>query len=165
MKLSFKDLKFILEALEHLLSRYDTRLKEIEDLEEYDDEASDLGNDYLFVESLKLEIEKNINNNESSNHDALYQLLAARNCSVDINPTEQPSIIITNEQLSSINNNNESINHDFMFLMPQAEDSPNLESIIQSTSSLSINERLLLVEAITKSIRKEPNLTTGLNLI
>ncbi|MBW4533743.1 MAG: hypothetical protein KME09_07370 [Pleurocapsa minor HA4230-MV1] len=115
MKLSFKDIKFILEALEHLLSRYDTRLKEIEDLEEYEEEASDLGNDYLFLESLKLEIEKNIHNNESSNHD-------------------------------------------FIISMSQATEPQNLEFIIQSTLSLSINERLLLVEAITQSIRKEAKL-------
>jgi hypothetical protein len=33
-----------------------------------------------------------------------------------------------------------------------------LESLTESTLQLSINERLLLVEAITQSIRKETNL-------
>jgi hypothetical protein len=131
MKLSFKDLKFILEALEHLLNRYNTRLKEIEDLEEYEEEASGLGNDYLFLESLKLEIEKNINNNKSTNHDVLSQLLELQDL------VESPSIA----QLSM--KKNELTDYD---------------SIIQSTSNLSINERLLLVEAISQSIRKEGNL-------
>ncbi|NJL52159.1 MAG: hypothetical protein HC930_07940 [Hydrococcus sp. SU_1_0] len=112
MKFSFKDLKFILEALEHLLIKYDHRLKEIEDIEEYEDEASDLDNDYLFVESLKTEIEKSISQHELAEYDVSSQT-----------PVTQ-----------------------------------NLESIIESTSQLSINERLLLVEAITQSIRKESSL-------
>lgn len=112
MKLSFKDIKFILEALERLLSQYDRRLQEIEDLEEYEDEASDLDNDYLFVESLKLEIAKSIHQNESVDYDISSETLATQN----------------------------------------------LKSTIKSASKLSINERLLLVEAITQSIRKETNL-------
>ena len=112
MKLSFKDFKFILEALEHLLSRYDNRLQEIEDLEEYEDEASDLENDYLFVKSLKSSIEKSVSQNELLDYDV---------------PSEKAV-------------------------------TPNLESLIKSTSQISINERLLLVEAITQSIRKETNL-------
>ncbi len=111
MKFSFKDLKFISEALENLLNKYDRRLKEIEDIEKYEDEASDLDNDYLFVESLKQEIEKSISQNQS------------------------------------VNFNNSSL-----------KDIQNLESIIKSASQLSVNERLLLVEAITQSIRKESNL-------
>lgn len=106
MNLSFKDFKFIIEALEHLLSKYNYRLKEIEDLEEYEDEASDLNNDYLFLESLTLEIKQNLNQNE----------------------------------------------------LTDVSDSPTLESVIGSASKLSINERLLLVEAITQSIRKETDL-------
>ena len=112
MNLSFKDLKFILEALKHLLSRYDTRLKEIENLEEHEDEASDLGNDCLFLESLKSEIEENIAKNNSIEHG----------------------------------------------VSSKSKDSNNLESLIKYSSHLSINERLLLVEAITQSIRKETNL-------
>lgn len=111
MKFSFKDLKFISKSLENLLNKYDRRLKEIEDIEECEDEASDLDNDYLFVESLKQEIEKTINQNKL----------------VDSNDS---SLIVKQ----------------------------NLESIIRSASHLSINERLLLVEAITQSIRKESNL-------
>ena len=64
MKFSFKDLKFISEALENLLNKYDRRLEKIEDIEECEDEASDIDNDYLFVESLKQEIEKNISQNQ-----------------------------------------------------------------------------------------------------
>lgn len=60
MNLSFKDTKFILEAINHLLERYNSRLSQIEELEEYEDEASNLENDSMFLESLKLEIEKTI---------------------------------------------------------------------------------------------------------
>jgi hypothetical protein len=112
MKLSFKDFKFILEALEDLLSKHDNRLKEIEDLEEYEDEASDLENDYLFAESLKSLIDKSINQNEL----------------LDYEVSSEKTVVT------------------------------NLESILKSTSHLSINERLLLVEAITQSIRKETEL-------
>ena len=114
MKFSFKDLKFISEALEGLLNKYDRRLQEIEDIEECEDEVSDLDNDYLFVESLKQEIEKIISQNKSTN-------------------SNYSSPIVKQ----------------------------NLESIIKSASHLSINERLLLVEAITQSIRKESNLIAG----
>lgn len=111
MKFSFKDLKFISQALENLLNKYDSRLEEIEDIEECEDEASDLDNDYLFVESLKKEIEKSIS---------------------------QKQLVDSNNSLPTVEQN--------------------LESIIKSASHLSINERLLLVEAITQSIRKESNL-------
>ena len=111
MKLSFKDLKFISEALENLLNKYDRRLKEIEDIEECEDEASDLDNDYLFVESLKQEVEKSITQNKS-----VY-----------------------------LDNSPPTVKQD-------------LESVIKSSSQLSVNERLLLVEAITQSIRKESSL-------
>ena len=112
MNLSFKDSKFILEAINHLLEQYNSRLSQIEELEEYEDEASDLGNDSMFLESLKSEIERNIDREEPININALSN-------------TESPKT---------------------------------LESLTESTLQLSINERLLLVEAITQSIRKETNL-------
>ena len=112
MNLSFKDLKFILEGIDLLLSQYNSRLSKIEDQEEYEDEASDLGNDSMFLEFLKSEIEQNIDRGKKIN------------LSVSSN-TESPKT---------------------------------LESLTKSTLQLSINERLLLVEAITQSIRKETNL-------
>ena len=112
MNLSFKDLKFILEAINNLLSQYNSRLEEIEDLEEYEDEASDLGNDFMFLESLKSEIEQNIDRSEKIN----------------------------------------------LSVSSRTESPKTLESLTESTLQLSINERLLLVEAITQSIRKETNL-------
>ena len=113
MNLSFKDSKFILKAINHLLNQYNSRLSQIEELEEYEDEASELENDSMFLESLKLEIEKTIER-------------------------EEPI------KLNNVDSNIES---------PK-----NLESLTESTLQLSINERLLLVEAITQSIRKETNL-------
>ncbi|WP_019505533.1 hypothetical protein [Pleurocapsa sp. PCC 7319] len=112
MNLSFKDLKFMLEAINHLLSQYNGRLAQIEDQEEYEDEASDLGNDCMFLESLKSEIEQNLNRGE------------------------QISLSVSSK----------------------TESPKTLESLTESILQLSINERLLLVEAITQSIRKETNL-------
>ncbi len=112
MNLSFKDLKFILESIDRLLNQYNTRLEKIEDSEEHEDEVSDLANDCMFLESLKSEIELNMN---------------PRN-TVD----------------SSVSS--------------QTKSTETLESLTESTLQLSINERLLLVEAITQSIRKETNL-------
>ena len=112
MNLSFKDIKLILEAINHLLNQYNSRLEKIEDKEEYEDEASDLSNDSMFLECLKSEIEQNLDKGEK------ISLTVSSN-------TESPKI---------------------------------LESLTELTLKLSINERLLLVEAITQSIRKETNL-------
>lgn len=112
MNLSYKDTKFILEAINNLLNKYNSRLEQIEDQEEYEDEAADLSNDSMFLESLKSEIEHNLNRGESIN------ISGASN-------TESPKT---------------------------------LEYLSESILKLSINERLLLVEAITQSIRKETNL-------
>jgi hypothetical protein len=112
MNLSFKDTKFIIEAIDYLLEKYDRRLVEIEDDEDSEDEASDLGNDKMFLESLKSEIEHTIETRKNLN--------------------------LANE--------------------PQVESSTSLEKISKLTLQLSIDERLLLVEAITQSIRKESNL-------
>ncbi|WP_319422627.1 hypothetical protein [Pleurocapsa sp. FMAR1] len=112
MNLSYKDLKFILESIDLLLNQYNTRLEKIEDSKEHEDEASDLANDCMFLESLKSEIEQNIN--------------------------------AENIVYSSVSS--------------QTKSKETLESLTESTLQLSINERLLLVEAITQSIRKETNL-------
>lgn len=61
MNLSFKDTKFIIEALNNLINKYNQRLEEIENNDRYDDEASELGNDALFLESLRTELENNLN--------------------------------------------------------------------------------------------------------
>jgi hypothetical protein len=46
MNLSFKDLRFIIKAIEHQINAYQERLQVIEDVDE--DEAADLGNDIKF---------------------------------------------------------------------------------------------------------------------
>jgi hypothetical protein len=50
MNLSFKDLRFIIKAIEHQINAYQERLQVIEDVDE--DEAADLGNDIKFLELL-----------------------------------------------------------------------------------------------------------------
>jgi hypothetical protein len=113
MNLSFKDTKFIIEALNHLQTAYNKRLSEIEDFEEYEDEASELGNDILFLESLLTELEKSLNENKT------YSLLT----------------------LSNIHRQKEKATYD--------------DSLVHLVLELSINERLLLVEAISESIRHD----------
>lgn len=109
MNLSFKDTKFIIEAIDSLLSQYHSRIEKIEDSEEHEDEVSDLSNDSMFLESLKQEIEKSLSSDREISFDS-------------------------------------------------KNDRAELDSIAQSSFKLSVNERLLLVEAITQSIRKETDL-------
>lgn len=116
MNLSFKDTKFIIEALNNLINTYNQRLSEIEDLEEYEDEASDLGNDTLFLESLRTEIETTLNNHKA-------------------------------DSLSILPN----INH-------QQEKVTSPDSLMNSVLQLSIHQRLLLLEAISESIRNDNSL-------
>ena len=58
--LSFKDTQFIIEAIDHLIKEYNERLLAIEENEEDEDEASDLGNDCMFLESLRTELEESL---------------------------------------------------------------------------------------------------------
>lgn len=116
MNLSFKDTKFIIEALNNLIDKYNQRLEEIEDNDEYDDEASELGNDTLFLESLRTELENNLNENK-----AYSQAIPSSNYQ------KKDKTIYADNLLSSV---------------------------IQ----LSINERLLLMEAISESIRNDSRL-------
>lgn len=52
MNLSFKDLRFIIKAIEHQINAYQERLQVIEDVDEDEDEAADLGNDIKFLDLL-----------------------------------------------------------------------------------------------------------------
>jgi hypothetical protein len=63
MNLSFKDLRFIIEALEHQINAYQERLQVIADIEE--DEAADLGNDIKFLELLLADMKKSLEHNTS----------------------------------------------------------------------------------------------------
>lgn len=63
MNLSFKDLRFIIEAIEHQINAYQERLQVIEDVDE--NEAADLGNDIKFLELLLAEMKKSLDRNTS----------------------------------------------------------------------------------------------------
>ncbi|MEB3219436.1 MAG: hypothetical protein VKN72_24815 [Nostocales cyanobacterium 94392] len=116
MNLSFKDTKFIVEALKELINRYNERLEEIEDNDEFDDEASELSNDTLFLESLLTDLENNLNKNKT------YSL--------------------------SVSSNN----------YYQKQGTKSLDILFNLVVQLSINERLLFVEAISESIRNDNRL-------
>ncbi|MEG4530476.1 hypothetical protein [Microcoleus sp. D2_18a_D3] len=61
MNLSFKDLRFIIEAIEHQINAYQERLQVIEDVDE--DEAADLGNDIKFLELLHADMTTTLDQN------------------------------------------------------------------------------------------------------
>ena len=111
--LSFKDTRFIIEAIDHLIKEYNERLLAIEEKEEDEDEASELGNDFMFLESLRTELE------ESSSQGQTLKLPETSNGS------------------------------------SQGQERMSLDELVKPVLQLSINERLLLVEAITQSIRQE----------
>jgi len=61
MNLSFKDLRFIIEAIEHQINAYKERLQVIEDVDE--DEAAYLGNDIKFLELLHADMTTTLEQN------------------------------------------------------------------------------------------------------
>ena len=63
MNLSFKDFRFIIEAIEHQINAYKERLQVIEDVDE--DEAADLGNDIKFLELLHADMTTTLEQNTS----------------------------------------------------------------------------------------------------
>ena len=63
MNLSFKDLRFIIKAIEHQIKTYQERLQVIEEVDE--DEAADLGNDIKFLELLHADMTTALEQNTS----------------------------------------------------------------------------------------------------
>ncbi|MEG5000010.1 hypothetical protein [Microcoleus sp. B4-D4] len=74
MNLSFKDLRFIIEAIEHQINAYQERLQVIEDVDE--DEAADLGNDIKFLELLHADMKKSLEHNTGRENIAYEQALS-----------------------------------------------------------------------------------------
>src|SRR4028119_563237 len=65
MNLSFKDLRFIREAIEHQINAYQQRWQVIEDVDVDEDEAADLGNDIKFLELLHADMTTTLEQNTS----------------------------------------------------------------------------------------------------
>ena len=63
MNLSYKAIQFIIEAIDYQIEAYEERLKLIEDIDEY--EASDIGNDCGFLESLRHDLAQALQNRET----------------------------------------------------------------------------------------------------
>ena len=63
MNLSFKDLRFIIKAIEHQINAYQERWQVIEEVDE--DEAADLGNDIKFLELLHADMTTTLEQNTS----------------------------------------------------------------------------------------------------
>jgi hypothetical protein len=108
--LSFKDIQFILEALEALLKNYSDRIQQIEALENDEDEISDLSNDSLFLQELITDLQNQ--------------------------QTQELALVVPEGNLKKMD----------------------LDTLIKQTKNLSINEKLILVESLTSSIREEYNL-------
>ncbi|MFB2877814.1 hypothetical protein [Floridanema aerugineum] len=62
MQLSFKDVQFIIEALDYRIEAYREVLKNQEDLDE--DEVSDISNDCGFLEALRKDLAKALSQGE-----------------------------------------------------------------------------------------------------
>ncbi|MBE9163344.1 hypothetical protein [Tychonema sp. LEGE 06208] len=65
MNLSFKDLRFIIKAIEHQINAYKERFQVIEDVDEDEDEAADIGNDIKFLEVLHADMRTTLEHNTS----------------------------------------------------------------------------------------------------
>ena len=108
--LSFKDIQFIIEALESLLKNYSDRIQQIEALENYEDEISDLSNDSLFLQELITDLQNQ--------------------------QTQELALLVPEFDFKK---------------MP-------LQTLIKQGKNLSIEEKLILLESLTSSIREEYNL-------
>ncbi len=104
--LSFKDIQFIIEALESLLKNYSDRIQQIEALENYEDEISDLSNDSLFLQELITDLQNQ--------------------------QTQELALLVPEFDLQKMT----------------------LQTLIKQGKNLSIEEKLILVESLTSSIRK-----------
>ena len=71
MNLSFKDLRFIREAIENQINAYQERLQVIEDIDE--DEAAYLGNDIKFLELLLADMKRGLEQNTTEREDIAYE--------------------------------------------------------------------------------------------
>ena len=112
MNLSFKDIQFIIEAIDRLMETYQERLNNIEDIDE--DEAADLGNDSMFLAALRTDLAKSLEQG--------------------VSPQTKDSSLTNLEGLS-------------------------LPELMQPVLQLLIKERLVLIDAITESIRNELSLS------
>lgn len=75
MKLSFKDITFIIEAIGNLIKIYQERLNS-ENIDA--DEAANINDDYVFLETLRDDLEKSLKQNSD------IQLSSAQNSPVSI---------------------------------------------------------------------------------
>lgn len=119
MNLSFKDIQFIIEAIDNLIEKYQTRLNYLEDVDE--DEASDIGNDSMFLVALRRDLTKSLDQSIS------HQMLESSGSSF------QETKDNSSDKLEGLS----------------------LPDLMKAVLQLSISERLVLVDAITESIRQE----------
>ena len=74
MNLSFKDLRFIIKAIEHQINSYKERLQVIEDVDE--DEAAELENGIKFLELLLADMTTSLEQNTGRENIAYEQALS-----------------------------------------------------------------------------------------
>ena len=70
----------MIEAIDNLMAKYQERINQIEDSNEDEDEVSDLGNDIMFLLSLRKKIDENLNDsiNPKVNTTALTRFVSNR---------------------------------------------------------------------------------------
>lgn len=76
MNLSIKDFRFIIEAIENQINAYQERLQVIEDVEDDEDEAADLGNDIKFLEILLADMKRSLEHNTSLKRLSFYDTIS-----------------------------------------------------------------------------------------
>jgi hypothetical protein len=72
MQLSYKDIRFTIEAIDNLISTYETKI-EGAGIEE--DEVAELGNDCMFLESLRHKLDENLESSSIESHPNLSSIL------------------------------------------------------------------------------------------
>ncbi len=101
MKLSFKDIKFIIQAIDNLIEIYEERLDG--DIDE--DDISDTGNDCMFLEALRTDLAKSLEQNFLHIHDS-----ASPNLQISVQELIQPvSQLPINQRLFLVDMITESI--------------------------------------------------------
>ncbi|MEG5038745.1 MULTISPECIES: hypothetical protein [unclassified Microcoleus] len=74
MNLSFKNLRFIIKAIEHKINAYQERWQVIEEVDE--DEAADIGNDIKFLELLIADMRTSLEQHTGRENIAYEQALS-----------------------------------------------------------------------------------------
>ena len=153
MNLSFKDTQFIIEAIDNLIDNYQERIEAIQDIDE--DEASDLGNDCMFLECLRQDLAKSVDREVSAptlggenNSDRLPRMLEF--------PGKQVEEKAERNRPVSMKDLSKSMNFNDMKMIPTLEEAliPSLIQEIEQTPPEYWPNLLEMIRLFCKSVTK-----------